>query len=165
MNAWTEHKESFLITLEAQNLAHLVEKNPMIHDDDLYLAQQKFMFKVMKDDFLHHKANSIIKRYTSTKDARRIWEELCKFYDKSIAIAMDANILVMHLADAKLHKANWNHYKIQRDKFNEIAPDSMISDPQAVRMSQNVVSGTPNLAPGLNQYRQARKAAGNTFDK
>ena len=32
MNVWVEHKESVLVTLEAQNLADLVEKNPVIHD-------------------------------------------------------------------------------------------------------------------------------------
>jgi len=90
---------------------------------------------------------------------------------------MYADVLMTYLADVKLHKANWNrgqgefinHYKIQKNKFNEIAPDSQISDPHAVRMLHNVVSGTPNLAPVLNQHRQARKAAGSTinisFDK
>jgi len=168
MNLWTEYKESFLITLEAQNLTHLVEKNPIIHDDDLDKAQRKFMYKVMKDNFLHHEAKSIVKKYTVNKDTRRIWEELCEFYDSSITTAMNADVLMTYLADVKLHKANWsrgqgefiNHYKIQKNKFNEIAPDSMISDPHAVRMLHNVVSGTPNLAPVLNQYRQARKAAG-----
>jgi len=172
MNLWIEYKESFLITLEAQNLTHLVEKNPIIHDDDLDSAQQKFLFKVMKDNFLHHKAKSIVKKYTTDKDTRKIWEELCAFYDSSITTAMYANVLMTYLADVKLHKANWNrgqgefvnHYKIQKNKFNEIAPDSMISDPHAVRMLHNVVSGTPNLAPVLNQYRQARKAAGSTIN-
>jgi len=137
MNAWTECEESFLITLEAQNLTLLVEKNPMIHDNNLDLAQQKFMFKVMKDNFLHHKAKLIVKRYIKAKDTWLIWEELCEFYDKSITTAMNADILMTYLADVKLHKANWNrgqgefvnHYKIQRNKFNEIAPDSMISNP------------------------------------
>jgi len=85
---------------------------------------------------------------------------------------MHADALMTHLADVKLHKANWNRgqgefvnrYKIQKNKFNKIAPDSQMSDPHAVRMLHNVVSGTPNLAPALNQHRQARKAAGSTID-
>ena len=172
MNLWIEYKESFLITLEAQNLTHLVEKNPIIHDDDLDKAQRKFLFKVMKDNFLHHEAKSIVKKYTTDKDTRKIWEELCDFYDSSITTAMCADVLMAYLADVKLHKANWNrgqgefinHYKIQKNKFNEIAPDSQITDPHAVRMLHNVVSGTPNLAPVLNQYRQARKAAGSSIN-
>jgi len=171
MNLWIKYKESFLITLKAQNLTHLVEENPIIHDDDLDSAQQKFLFKVMKDNFLHHEAKSIVKKYTTDKDTRQIWKELCAFYDSSITTAMYADVLMTYLADVKLHKANWdrgqgefiNHYKIQKNKFNEIAPGSQISDPHAVRMLHNVVSGTPNLAPVLNQYRQARKAAGSTI--
>jgi len=85
---------------------------------------------------------------------------------------MYADVLMIHLADVKLHKDNWNrgqgefinHYRIQKNKFNEIAPDSMISDPHAVRMLHNVVSGTPNLAPVLNKYRRARKAACSTIN-
>jgi len=126
----------------------------------------------MKDNFLHHEAKSIVKKYTTDKDTRKIWEELCAFYDSLITTAVYADILMTHLADVKLHKANWNrgqgefvnHYKIQKNKFNEIAPDSQMSDPHAVRMLHNVVSGTRNLAPVLNQYRQARKAAGSTID-
>jgi len=45
-----------------------------------------------------------------------------------------------------------------------MAPNSTITDPQAIRLLQNVVSKTPNLAPALNQHRQARKAAGVTID-
>jgi len=81
MNLWIENKESFLVTLEAQNLTHLVEKNPVIHDDDLDGAQRKFLFKVIKDNFLHHEAKSIVKKYTTDEDTRKIWEELCEFYD------------------------------------------------------------------------------------
>jgi len=173
MNLWTEHKESFLIALEAQNLAHLVEKNPvMIHDDDLDKTQRKFLFKAMKDNFLHHEAKSIVKKHAADKDTRRIWEELCEFCDSSITTAMHADVLMTHLADVKLHKANWNrgqgefvnHCKIQKNKFNEIAPDSQMSDPHAAQMLHNVVSGTPNLAPVLNECRQARKAAGSAIN-
>jgi len=172
MNLWIEHKESFLIALEAQNLTHLVEKNPTIHDDDLDKAQRKFLFKAMKDNFPHHEAKSIVKKHAANKDTRRIWEELCEFCDSSITTAMHADVLVTCLADIKLHKANWNrgqgefinHHKIQKNKFNEIAPDSQMSDPHAMQMLHNVVSGTPNLAPVLSQHRQARKAAGSTIN-
>jgi len=133
---------------------------------------ESFFFKVMKDSFLHHEAKSIVKKYTTDKDTRKIWEELCDFYNSLITTAMYADVLMTYLADVKLHKANWNrgqgefinHYKIQKNKFNEIAPDSQMSDPHAVRMLHNVVSGTPNLAPALNHYRQARKAAGSTIN-
>jgi len=129
----------------------------------------------MKDDFLRHKAKLIVMKHN--EDTQLIWGELCNFCDSSIAAAMHADVPMTHLADVEPHKANWNrgqsefvnHCKIQKNKLNKIARESMISDPHAVRMSHNVVSGTPNLAPALNQHRQARKAAGSminiSFDK
>jgi len=78
----------------------------MIHDNDLDNAQRKFLFKAMKDNFLHHEAKSIVKKHTKDKDTRSIREELCEFCDSSTAAAMCADVLVTHLADVKLHKAN-----------------------------------------------------------
>jgi len=49
-----------MVTLEAQNLVHLVEKKLTIHGDDLDHAQQKLMHKAMKDNFSHHEGKSII---------------------------------------------------------------------------------------------------------
>jgi len=68
--------------------------NPITHDDDLDSAQQKFLFKAMKDNFLHNNAKSIVKKHTADKDTRRIWKELCDFYDSSIATAMCADVLM-----------------------------------------------------------------------
>jgi len=170
MNEWVECKESFMITLEAQNLTHLVEKNQVIHDADLDEALRKFMCKAMKDDFLHPKAKTLVKKHANGKDTRLIREEACQFYDGSITTSIDVDVILVHLADVRFRKANWNRRqgesvnrcKTQKNKFNKIAPDSKIANPQAARMLQNVVSGTPSLAPALNQCRQARKAAGNT---
>ena len=156
------------MTLEAQNLTHLVDPNYMITDVDLDQAQSNFLYKVMKDNILHHEAKAILKRHKKTKDIRTIWKEMCSFYDDSVVTSMTADQILGYLADVKLHKANWTktqakfvtHWRGLVNKLNEIAPDSEIRDPQAVRMLQNVLNGMPNLSQVLNQYRQARKAAG-----
>ena len=165
---WVDYKESFIVTLESQNLTHLIDEKFSITDPDLDEAQSKFMYKVMKDNLLHHEAKRIIKKYKFNKNIRQIWKEICKYYDDSITTSMSADVLLAYVSGVKLHSANWNkgqgefvtHYRGQILKLNEIAPDSHISDAQGVRMLANVVNGTPNLAPVLNQYRQARKAAG-----
>ena len=165
---WVQYKEDFMVTLEAQNLTHLVDPNYMITDVDLDQAQSKFLYKVMKDNILHHEAKAILKKHKKTKDIRTIWKEMCSFYDDSVVTSMTADQILGYLADVKLHKANWTktqaefvtHWRGLVNKLNEIAPDSEIRDPQAVRMLQNVLNGTPNLSQVLNQYRQARKAAG-----
>jgi len=46
-NNWVKHKESFMITLEAQNLTHLVDKNLVVLDPDLDKAKQKNLYKVL----------------------------------------------------------------------------------------------------------------------
>ena len=81
---WVEHKEIFMITLEAQNLAHLVDTGYYVSDAELDRAQRQFMYKVMKDSFLHHEAKAIVKKHSKDKDAREIWKLVCKFYDDSI---------------------------------------------------------------------------------
>ena len=104
---WVQYKEDFLVTLEAQNLTHLVDPNYVITDPDLDEAQSKFLYKVMKDNILHHEAKAIIKKHKKTKDIRTIWKEICAFYDDSVMTSMSADTILGYLADVKLHKANW----------------------------------------------------------
>jgi len=160
-----------MITLKAQNLTNLVNKSFVVIDKDLDAAQQKHLYKVMKDSFLRHEAKSIVKIHASTKDACAIWEQVCKTHDKSIATSMNADAILAYVAGVQLHLCNWNksqgklvtHCKTQMNKFNKMCPESRISDEQSVQMSQNVVSGTPNLANVLNLYRELRKAAGHSI--
>jgi len=64
-----------MIALEAQNLAHLVNKSYTVVDPDLDKAQQKHLYKVMRDTLLHHEAKLIVKFHAKTKDTRLIWEK------------------------------------------------------------------------------------------
>jgi len=68
-----DHKEVFVIALEAQNLAHLVDPSCVIVDEELHQAQQKFPCKVFRDNMLHHEAKSIVKSHAKTKDTALIW--------------------------------------------------------------------------------------------
>jgi len=79
---WVEHKDGFVVKLEAQNLTHLVNKTHTVIDPDLDEAQQKHLHKVMKDTFIHHEAKSIVKTHAKRKDTRAIWEQACKVHDK-----------------------------------------------------------------------------------
>jgi len=44
-NGWVDHKDVFVIALEAQNLTHLVDPNCVVTDVDLHKAQQSFLHK------------------------------------------------------------------------------------------------------------------------
>jgi len=62
-----DYKDRFMVTLEAQNLTHLVGATHPLVDAELDDAQQKFMCKVMKDALLHPEAKSIVKFIPRTK--------------------------------------------------------------------------------------------------
>jgi len=46
-NDWIDYKDMFLITLEAQNLTHLVDPTCVVVDVDLHKAQNNFLHKVL----------------------------------------------------------------------------------------------------------------------
>jgi len=51
-NNWIDHKEIFLITLEAQNLAHLVDPTYVVVNADLHKAQNNFLCKTLRDNMM-----------------------------------------------------------------------------------------------------------------
>jgi len=55
-----------MITLEAQNLTHLVDPSYIVVNEDLHKAQQKFLYKVFRDNLLHHEAKLIVKFHAKT---------------------------------------------------------------------------------------------------
>jgi len=67
-NNWVDCKDVFLITLEAQNLAHLVDPSHVVTDVDLHKAQQSFLRKALPDNMPHHEAKLIVKSHSKTKD-------------------------------------------------------------------------------------------------
>ena len=74
---WIEWKDGFLITLQSQNLMHLIDPNHVIIDQELDEAQRAFLHKVMMDQMIHHSAKQIVKRFKDTKDTRTIWQQAC----------------------------------------------------------------------------------------
>ena len=51
----------------------------------------------MKDSFIHHKANSIVKTHAKTKDTRIIWEQACKTTNESFATLMNGDATLAYL--------------------------------------------------------------------
>jgi len=77
-NGWVDHKEVFVIALEAQNLAHLVDPSYVVTDVDLHKAQPSFLYRVLQDNVTHHEAKSIVKSHSKTKDTALIWQLMCE---------------------------------------------------------------------------------------
>jgi len=167
-NSWLDYKEVFMITLEAQNLTHLVDPSYVVVDDDLHQAQQKFLHKVFRDNMLHHKAKLIVKFHTKTKDTALIWQKICKTYNESMSTSLNGDAILGWLTSSRLDDGKWNRtqgeyitfYVDKVDKFNEMCPDSKINDMQGVRMLQNSIVNVPNLANVLILCRQTKTSAG-----
>jgi len=167
-NSWVDYKEVFMITLEAQNLTHLVDPSYVVVDEDLHQAQQKFLYKVLRDNMLHHEAKSIVKSHAKTKDTAIIWQKICKTYDKSMSTSLNGDAILGWLTGTRLDDGKWNRtqggyitfYEDKINKFNEMCPDSEINDMQGVRMLQNSIANVPNLANILILYCQTKTSAG-----
>jgi len=166
-NGWTDYKEVFTITLEAQNLTHLIDPKHVATDVDLHKAQQSYLYKVLRDIMMHHEAKAIVKSHSKTKDTALVWQLLCETYDKSMSTSLNGDAILGWLTGTGLDDGKWvrpqgeyiTFYKDRVNKFNEMCPDSKINDMQAVRMLQNLIANVPNLANVLILYCQTKAAA------
>jgi len=167
-NGWVDWKEVFMITLEAQNLTHLVDPTYVVVDEDLHKAQSNFLYKVFRDNMIHHEAKSIVKSNAKTKNTALIWQIICETYDKSMSTSLNGDAMLGWLTSSRLDDGKWNRtqgeyitfYEDRINKFNEVCPDSVINDMQGVRMLQNSIANVPNLANVLIAWRQTKAAAG-----
>jgi len=167
-NGWVDYKDVFVIALEAQNLTHLVDSSYVVTDVDLHKAQQSFLYKVLRDNMLHHETKSIVKSHSKTKDTALIWKLTCETCDKSMSTSLNGDAVLGWLTSARLDDGKWNRtqgecitfYEDKVKKFNEMCPDLEINDIQGVRMLQNSIANVPNLANVLILYRQTKTLAG-----
>jgi len=167
-NNWVDYKDVFLITLEAQNLTHLVDPSYVVTDVDLHKVQQSFLYKVLRDNMLNHEAKSIVKSHSKTKDTALIWGLMCETYDKSMSTSLNGDAILGWLTSTRLDDGKWNRtqgehitfYEDKVKKFNEMCPDLEINDMQGARMLQNLIANVPNLANVLILYRQTKASAG-----
>jgi len=167
-NDWIDCKDVFVIALEAQNLTHLVDPTHVVVDADPHKAQQNFLCKVLQDNMLHHEAKSTVKAHSKTKDVALIWQLISETHDKSMSTSLNGDALLSWLTSSRLDDGKWNrtqgeHLTFCEDKinkFNEMCPDSKISDMQGVRVLQNSTANVPNLANVLILCRQTKTSSG-----
>jgi len=107
-NNWVDHKDVFMIALEAQNLTHLVDPSYVVTDMDLHKAQQSFLHKVLQDDMQHHEAKLIVKSHSKTKDTALISQLTCETCDKSMSTSLNSDALLSWLTSTGLDDGKWN---------------------------------------------------------
>jgi len=123
-NGWVDYKEVFMITLEAQNLMHLVDTSYVVVDEDAHKAQQKFLYKVLRDNMIHHEAKSIVKSHSKTKDTALIWHLICKTCDKSMSTSLNGDAILGWLTSLRLDDGKWvrsqgEYITFYEDKINK----------------------------------------------
>jgi len=118
-NNWVDYKEVFMITLEAQNLTHLVDPSYVVVNVDLHKAQQKFLYKVLRDNMLHHEAKSIVKAHASDKNTALIWQKICETYDKSMSTSLNGDAILGWLTSTRLDDGKWNQSQGEYITFYE----------------------------------------------
>jgi len=148
---WVDHKDVFMIALEAQNLTHLVDTRYVVTDVDLHKAQQScgFLCKALRDNMTHQEAKSIVKSHSKTKDTALVWKLMlaCETYDKSMSTSLNGDAVLGWLTSTGLDDGKWNRTQWERitfyedkvKKFNKMCPDLEINDMQGVRMLQNPI--------------------------
>jgi len=107
-NNWIDCKDAFMITHEAQNLTHLVDPTYVVTDADLHKAQKSFLYKVLRDDMLHHEAKSVVKSHSKTKDGALVWQLTCETYDKSMSTSLNGDALLSWLTSSGLDDGKWS---------------------------------------------------------
>jgi len=167
-NGRVDYKEVIMITLKAQNLTHLVDPSYVVVDEDVHKAQQKLLYKVLRDNVIHHEAKSIVKSHSKTKDTALIWQLICETYNKSMSTSLNGDAILGWLTSSRLDDGKWvqsqgeyiTFYEDKINKFNEMCPGLEINDMQGVRMLQNSIANVPNLANVLIMYHQTKTSAG-----
>ena len=175
---WTKAKESFLVTLDAQNLSMMAQDGYVVTPTEKEVDDRRknWLYKIMQDSFQAPAAKTIVKEHKEHKDTREIWKAVCNHYDKSMTSRLTAQKISSYLTSTRLHTLSWNgtqsnfilHFKEQYRQYNEIATERY-SDGLAIQFLEAALSGTPNLSQVLTTRRNAIAAASTghviTFDE
>jgi len=160
-NNWVDFKDGFMITLEAQNLTHLVNPSYTIIDPDLHKAQTKVFVQGDERCTTPSQGQVNCQVLLEDQDTCVIWQKICKTCDESISTSTNGDAILGWLTGTRLNTSNWTwtqgehitFYADKVDKFNEMCPDSRINDDQAVRLCSYVTE----LSSKRTQSRKCSK--------
>jgi hypothetical protein len=164
---WVRSKEQFTTTLESHSLAHLIDDSHVVTDADLDQAQRGWLYSVMQTAFKAPMAKTIVTKHLVDKDTRKIWKELCEYYDGSMTSVLRAQQISSYLTSTRLHNLQWKgsqtnfilHWVEQARIYNEISQHPF-QEMQQITFLNSCLSGTPNLSQVLTLHQTAKKAAG-----
>ena len=167
--SWDKAKEQIMITLDAQNLSHLIDPNHVPTNARLDKAQSTWLFKVFTDIMIAPRAKSIVKKHKVDKDCRQLWEDLEEAFDNSMSNVYYTQKLSTYLTSARLKDISWNgktenfiHHWQEIARKHDDAATEPFSSGMKVQFLNACVAGFEPLASVLNIRDTASRAAGIT---
>jgi hypothetical protein len=82
--SWIRFKERFT-TIESHGLGHILTLTTSSTIFDLDKIQRGWFYKILQDTIQAPQGKSIVTKHIDDKNTRKIWEELCEYYDHSMS--------------------------------------------------------------------------------
>ena len=163
---WPKQKEKFTVSLKACGLHHLIEAGYKPKNEDLHKAESSWLYKVFQDRVTNSIGKGIVAQHLSTMDCAKLWEDLCKRFDKSMAADIRISSMSTHLTSIKLadrwkgtHQSFITHFREIYRQLLDISTNAFTED-QMVMFLNQAVQGVQGLETVLTTHKTARRAAG-----
>jgi hypothetical protein len=167
---WSQVNQSFLTTVAALGLFHLIDKNHIAKNNKLDKCQQfEWMYMVLQEVMQAPTCRSIVTKHCADKDTRIIWEEICEMMEKSMVTQTVSQSILTFLASTMPTPSEGSngsqqslvmHFTARARQYDNIS-GSPYKPGQLTQLLRDSVREMPNLAQ-VHTYLGAEKEAKNT---
>ena len=165
---------------EVQDVAHILEHKytptPNTDAEVLFAMKQKYMYAVFQKSILTDKGKEIVRKYTDTSNAQKIYEEYYWYCMDSINSRLGAKKYLAYITNSSLGDGKWHgtlhkyiiHWREQARTYNTMVPQAKKMGTEVLlQLLQNAVHPHNDLR---NVYTTAQLAETNggktlTFDQ
>ena len=151
----------------AQILEHKYIPTPHTEDEILFAMKQKYMYAVFQKNILTDKGKEIVRKYTNTSNAQKIYEEYYKYCMDSINSRLGAKKYLADITNSSLGDRKWQgtlhkyiiHWREQARMYNTMVSQAKKMGPEVLlQFLQNAVHSHDDLR---NVYTTAQLAETN----
>ena len=170
-NAWDNWNRSTAAQAHAQDVADVLNPKyvPLSTSDrDLFAEKQKYMYAVFEKNLLTDVGKALVRKYQSTFDAQRIYDELSQYALQSTQATMDASTLLQYITTARLGHDQWKgtlhafilHWQDQVRKYHDLNPSQQLSHELQRTLLENAVHPIGELRAVKTQAAQHKTQTG-----
>lgn len=157
--------ESFMSTIQAQNLSHVIDPNYATTNSELDSSQQKWLFSVLESIIKTPTGKSILRDYQTSKNVRDFWKEFTAAMATNMSCELRVSSISSYVTSTRLADGTWKgkqeayigHMKEQFRQIAEMDPENKFTDQQQIRLMSQAVQGVPNLEQVLNTLKITNK--------